>query len=220
MHMQIMKIPRRSCLCWLCLPSLAMPQTANRQGGSKPHHTIVPLPEEWPKKHFEEPWEVISGDPDKAGAPFVIRMYNLENQVAPPHWHPEDEHLTIVKGSWYVGDGETFDRAALREMNDGDYVLVPKTMPHFGWAKTALAVQIHGIGPFKINLVDPWMLLTDPNAASRFKYRLNDRVRSSRGEGVVRFGFSSDKNRVTQYYVERADGSQFAEFEEELAKVR
>ena len=56
--------------------------------------------------------------------------------------------------------------------------------------------------------------------SSRFKYKLKDRVGSRRGEGVVLFGFSSDKNRVTQYVVKRDDGSVFAEFEEELTNVR
>jgi hypothetical protein len=218
------------------LPStLCMSQTAETQQASKPHHTIVPLPQgglthERMLKLLERGFEILSGDPDKAGAPFVIRIYNLENQVVGPHWHPEDEHLTIVKGTWSIGDGETFDRTALREMSAGDYVLVPKTMRHFGWAKTEVIVQIHGIGPFQVIPVDPWIFLadpndpgpfkTDPNAASRFKYRLKDRVRSRRGEGVVLFGFSSDKNRITQYVVKRDDGSSFAEFEEELTKVR
>ena len=180
----------------------------------------MPLTQEGALKSRTRGFEIISGDPDKAGAPFVIRIYNVENQIIVPHWHPEDEHLTVVKGTWHIGDGETFDRTALREMNAGDYVLVPKTMRHFGWAKTAVVVQIHGIGPFKINPVDPWMFLWDPKAAARFKFKLKDRVRSTRVEGVVTFGASSDKNRVTQYFVQRDDGSVFAEFEEELAKVR
>jgi hypothetical protein len=94
-----------------------MPQTANRQGTSEAHHTIVPLKQEgldWLLKNLDRGFEVVSGDPDKAGAPFVIRIQNVENQVVPPHWHLEDEHLT-VKGTWSIGDGETFDRSALRE---------------------------------------------------------------------------------------------------------
>lgn len=222
MHIQLRLIVSVLAL----LPStLCMSQTAETQRASTPHHTIVPLPQEGLTqermlKLLERGFEVLSGDPDKAGAPFVIRIYNLENQIVVPHWHPEDEHLTIVKGTWSIGDGETFDRTALREMSAGDYVLVPKTMRHFGWAKTEVITQIHGIGPFKIIPVDPWVFLTDPNAASRFKYRLKDRVRSRRGEGVVLFGFSSDKNRITQFVVKRDDGSAFAEFEEELTKVR
>ena len=197
------------------------PQTSDRLQTAPPHHTIVPLPNFWEgaPKTLERGFEIVSGDPNKAGAPFVIRIYNLENQVILPHWHPEDEHLTVIKGTWYIGDGERFDRNAMREMNVGDYVQVPKTMRHFGWAKTPVVVQIHGIGPFKINLADRWMFLADPNAAGAFKYRLKDRVRSNRGEGVVVSGASSDKNRITQYWVQRDDGSVFAEFEAELTKI-
>jgi hypothetical protein len=232
MHIQLRLIVSVLAL----LPSsLCMSQTAEAQRASKPHHTIVPLPQEGLTqerllKLLGRGFEILSGDPDKAGAPFVIRIYNIENQIVVPHWHPEDEHLTVVKGTWSIGGGETFDRTALREMSAGDYVLVPKTMRHFGWAKTEVITQIHGIGPFKINPVDPWIFLTDPNApgpfktdpnaASRFKYKLKDRVASRRGEGGVLFGFSSDKNRVTQYIVRRDDGTVFAEFEEELTTVR
>jgi hypothetical protein len=93
-------------------------------------------------------------------------------------------------------------------------------MRHFGWVKTPLVVQIHGIGPFKINPVDPWVSLLDPKATGRFKYALKDRVRSKLGQGVVQLGFSSDKNRITQYLVKRDDGTLFADFEEELTKDR
>jgi hypothetical protein len=203
----------------LLRPCPAMCQAAHPQGPPNSQHSIVPLTQEGALKSRERGFEVVSGDPDKAGAPFVIRIYNVENQIIPPHYHPEDEHLTVVKGSWSIGDGDTFDKNALHEMNVGDYVEVPKTMRHFGWAKTAVVVQIHGIGPFKQINVDPWMFLSDSNAASKFKYKLHDRVRSKRGEGVVMFGVTSEKNRITQYIVQRHDGSVFAEFEEELAKV-
>jgi hypothetical protein len=62
----------------LLSPSLSMSQTANRQEASKPHHTIVPLQQEGLTverilKLSERGFEIVSGDPDKAGAPFVIR---------------------------------------------------------------------------------------------------------------------------------------------------
>ena len=69
------------------LPSfLCMSQTAEAQQASKPHHTIIPLPQERLTKEqrlklSERGFEVLSGDPDKAGAPFVIRIYNVENQI-------------------------------------------------------------------------------------------------------------------------------------------
>jgi quercetin dioxygenase-like cupin family protein len=86
----------------------AAPSThAQAQQTAPLHHTIVPLTEEGVLKGMQRGFEIVSGDPDKADAPFVIRIYNVENQVIPPHWHPEDEHLTVVKGTWAIGRGDT-----------------------------------------------------------------------------------------------------------------
>ena len=202
-------------------PSSDPPETSDRLQTAPPHHTIVPLPDFWEgaQRSRERNFEIVSGDPTKAGAPYVIRLYNVENQVIAPHWHPEDEHLTVINGTWAIGEGDTFDKNAVREMGVGDYVEVPKTMHHFGWAKTPVVVQVHGIGPFKQINVDPWVFLSDSTSVPTFKFRLRDRVRSQRGEGVVVFGHSSDKNRITQYFVQRDDGSVFAEFEAELTKI-
>jgi hypothetical protein len=193
------------------------------QSSTEPHHKIVPLPrsrEELNKtmKALTE-WEVVSGEPDKPGAPFVIRIYNVENQIVPPHWHPGDEHIALVKGTWNIAEGDRFNRSALREVNVGDYVFVPKEMRHFAWSKDLTIVQIHGIGPFKIILADPWTLLSDSQAMPHFKFKLNDRVRSKRGEGAVVFGTFSEKNRITEYFVEKQNGDVFAELEAELQKL-
>jgi hypothetical protein len=93
-------------------------------------------------------------------------------------------------------------------------------MRHFVWSKGATVGQIHGIGPFKTNLADAWRFLPDEKAAPHFKFKLNDRVRSERGEGVVVFGAYSEKNKIKQYYVLKKEGEAFAEFEEKLEKMR
>src|ERR1044072_6662133 len=84
---------------------------------------------------------VVYGDPSKPGAPFVLRLTNRANQIVPVHWHPEDENITVIQGTWYLGSGDKFDRKALREMNVGDYAWMPKKMRHFGWAKTDIILQ-------------------------------------------------------------------------------
>jgi hypothetical protein len=55
----------------------------------------------------------VSGNPDKPGAQYVIRIPNDANQIVLPHWHPEDENIVVVKGAWYMGMGDKFDRSAL-----------------------------------------------------------------------------------------------------------
>jgi hypothetical protein len=197
-----------------------------QQGGSsgeiaQPHHMIVPLSSRGLSG-------VVSGDPTKPGAQYVIRMYNDANFIVLPHWHPEDEHITVVKGSWYLGTGDTFERNAMRELNVGDYALVPKQMAHFAWSKNDTIILIHGIGPFQQTntdaqqslsgwTIDPQKgLMRDPRSASYFKFKLNDRVRSDRGEGVIAYGQHSEKNKVTQYTVQEDDGTRFFETEEHL----
>ena len=97
---------------------------------------------------------VLSGDPEKAG-PFVLRIKSPAGSKVPPHWHPTDEHLTVVSGNFAMGMGDTFDAKALKSVPPGSYVLLPREMRHFAFSKTATVVQVHGMGPFQINFVNP-----------------------------------------------------------------
>ena len=215
---------KKSLVCMLALlvslPGAVTAQVSDKHADDKTHHLIVPLVRDGkPTVRGMNKYEVISGNPEVPGAPFVIRMHNYDNQVLPPHWHPEDEHIVVIKGTWYIAAGDTWDRSAMREVNVGDYLYFPKQMRHFGIAKGELIIQVHGIGPFKTILADPWMYLSDPKAAAHFKFKEGERVRSSRGEGIIRVGVFSEKNKITQYGVETHDGDGFFEFEAELERV-
>jgi hypothetical protein len=75
---------------------LAVGQTAGKpEEDAKPHHTVIPLT-------TCNRGGVVSGDPNKPGAAFVIRIAHQANQVIVPHFHPEDEHIVVVKerGTW------------------------------------------------------------------------------------------------------------------------
>ncbi len=63
--------------------------------------------------------------------------------------------MTVLKGTFLVGMGESFDESKLQTMNTGNFVAVPKEMRHFAMAKGETIVQVHGTGPFKVNWVDP-----------------------------------------------------------------
>lgn len=102
-------------------------------------------------------WEltVVSGDPDKEGEPFVIRLHGKDGAKVPAHWHPTDENVTTLKGIFLVGLGEKYDEAQLQPMGVGSFAMMPKEMRHFGRAKGDTVVQVHGTGPFKVNWVNP-----------------------------------------------------------------
>jgi quercetin dioxygenase-like cupin family protein len=102
-------------------------------------------------------WEiaVVSGNPEMEGAPFTIRFRGEDGAIVPPHWHPTDENITVLQGAFLVGVGEKFDESQLKPMNIGSFMTMPKEMRHFARAKGETVIQAHGIGPFKVNWVNP-----------------------------------------------------------------
>lgn len=92
---------------------------------------------------------VLSGSPSTEGSPFVVRIKMADGAKVPPHWHPIDEHLAVVSGTFHMGIGETFDESTAKAMTVGSYGIMPKDVRHFAWASGETVVQVHGIGPFK-----------------------------------------------------------------------
>jgi len=97
----------------------------------------------------------VSGDPSAEGAPFVLRIRCADGIKVPAHWHPTDENLTVLKGTFLVAMGETYDETKLQPMNVGNFATMPKEMRHFALCKGETIVQIHAMGPFKVNCVNP-----------------------------------------------------------------
>ena len=97
----------------------------------------------------------VSGDSSVEGASFVLRIRCVDGAKIPAHWHPTDENVTVLKGTFLVGMGETFDETKLQTMNVGNFLTMPKEMRHFGGCKGETIVQVHGMGPFKVNWVNP-----------------------------------------------------------------
>jgi hypothetical protein len=105
----------------------------------------------------------LEGDPSKDGR-FTIRAKFPDGYRVPPHWHPTDERIVVVQGTFGMGLGERFDTAAGRELPVGSYAVTPKAVRHFVWAKGETVIQVFGTGPFEINYVNP---ADDPRKASK-----------------------------------------------------
>ena len=99
---------------------------------------------------------VLQGDPSVVGAIFTVRLRFPSGYVIPPHWHPTDEHVTVLRGTFLVGLGDTFDRHAfLPALRRGDFITAPANANHFAQAKGSTEVQVHAIGPFQMTYVHP-----------------------------------------------------------------
>lgn len=97
---------------------------------------------------------VIHGDPGSTGD-YTLRLEFPDGYEFPAHWHPGAEHVTVLSGVFRLGMGGTPDASAVREYQAGDFLYIPGRMPHFGGARGATVIQLHGIGPFAINLGSP-----------------------------------------------------------------
>ena len=97
---------------------------------------------------------VIAGDPGAKGALFVLRLKMPPGYRVARHWHPSDEHVTVIEGDLTLdmGDGAQKHSATF---GPGDYVLLPTKMQHAASSKAGNVVQIHGTGPFELIYVDP-----------------------------------------------------------------
>ena len=97
---------------------------------------------------------VLQGDPSK-DEPFVIRAVFPVNYKIPAHWHPTTENITVLKGSLYMGAGEKLDEANATLIKTGGYASAPAKSPHYAFTKEGCIVQIHAMGPFVINYINP-----------------------------------------------------------------
>jgi anti-sigma factor ChrR (cupin superfamily) len=106
----------------------------------------------------------VHGNCDKPGAPCVFQLRFAAGGKIPAHWHPVDENVTVISGTFMAGMGDSYDESKMMSLPPGTYVLMPRRMHHFAGTKDGALVQVHGVGPFKINYVNP---ADDPSKAAK-----------------------------------------------------
>lgn len=97
---------------------------------------------------------VTHGDPAVADEPYTLRLLFPDGYAFPPHWHPRAENVTVLEGTFRLAMGRSFDESKLKTYEVGDYLYIWAEQPHFGKVKGRTVVQLHGIGPFAINVVE------------------------------------------------------------------
>jgi quercetin dioxygenase-like cupin family protein len=160
--------------------------------------------------------EVLSGDPEAVGKPFVIRIRELPGSIVPPHTHPVDENITVVQGTWYFGTGPEMDRKAMRALPAGSYAFAPAGTTMFGYAPHGAIVQVHGIGPFHIFWKHGSHSLADADAAKIFRFHKGDTIRAPLGTGRILDGYASGP--YIEYEVQAADGKLFMAEEKDIQR--
>lgn len=97
---------------------------------------------------------IIEGDPSKAEF-FAMRLRLPDGYRIPPHWHPVHERVTVISGTFHLGQGETFDAKAAQPLGAGSYFTMPPEMRHFAHAEGDTIIQLNSVGPWQIRYVKP-----------------------------------------------------------------
>ena len=144
----------------LAVATLLMPVFALAQG----HVIVTPDQLTWKSLIPGVEVSVVSGDPDRKGGLYVIRIRTKGEVRVPPHWHPTDEHVTVLAGSFWMGHGDNYDASRLTELKSGAHSLVPARLPHFGLHSVGNVIEVYGEAPFVYTFVNPE---DDPNRAKK-----------------------------------------------------
>ncbi|MBI3288257.1 MAG: cupin domain-containing protein [Elusimicrobia bacterium] len=138
--------------------SFASGRASDKAAHDAVHVTALPSTIEWKPGPASLPpgaqVAMLEGDLSKPGY-FAVRLKLPAGYKVPAHFHPVQERVTVIEGSFYLGRGEKFDEASLTEYPAGAYISMPKGMRHFAMAKGECIIQLSTIGPWGITYVNP-----------------------------------------------------------------
>ena len=71
------------------------------------------------------------------------------------HTHPEDELVTVIEGTWYLGEGKKFNDTSLKGYSAGSFIVIPAGRPHFVASKESTVIlQLNGNGKFHTDFLE------------------------------------------------------------------
>lgn len=89
---------------------------------------------------------MLYGDPSQPG-PYIFRAKMASGYKLPPHRHPDERIVTILKGIYWSGVGERYDPMKMNEFQAGAFYITRANVPHYAWARTEVIIQEQGMGP-------------------------------------------------------------------------
>lgn len=96
----------------------------------------------------------LLGDSGQGGA-WIDRVKIPAGNRVLAHTHPHDEVVTVIEGTWYLGEGTKFDPTKLKGYPAGSFINIPAGVPHFVAAiDGAVIVQLNGNGKFHTDYIE------------------------------------------------------------------
>ena len=152
-HRYAVATTSRVTLLLAAILALATPPTHAQDTVGNVFHDGESLP--WSELNNGVRMLSLYGDPAVAGEQFAFRLEVHPGFAMGPHTHPVTEHMTVLSGRFFVGLGETMDRSAAKGYGPGSYIAIAADAPVYMWAEEVTVVQVHGVGPFTTEFVEP-----------------------------------------------------------------
>lgn len=96
----------------------------------------------------------LLGDSGQGGT-WIDRVKIPGGGRVPAHTHPQDELVTVMEGTWYLGEGEKYDPARLKGYPAGSFIVIPHGVPHFVAATDGpVIVQLSDVGKFETDFLE------------------------------------------------------------------
>ena len=96
---------------------------------------------------------LVRGDPRKPG-PFTVRFRLRNGFAVPPHFHPVDEHQTLISGRIGHGMGDAVDLESVKWLRPGQSITLPANAHHYVRTRGRTLVEVSAVGPFVVTYVN------------------------------------------------------------------
>ena len=148
---QIMSAARPTIVATVLALALRIPAGASAEA-TRPVTALAPQDIQWftPSYYTDGRQRAyLLGDSSKGGG-WIDRVKIPGGSRVLAHAHPDDEVVTVIEGTWYLGLGEKFDEAKLKAYPAGSFIVIPAHVPHFlATREGPVIVQASGDGVFR-----------------------------------------------------------------------
>ena len=134
-----------------------IPQAYAQDSHPGAHTMVTPSELQWKDAAGLPPGtqlSVVEGPMNEA-VPFTVRIKFPAGAKVPAHWHPAIEHVTVVSGTLNMGVGDKFDESKAMRLPVGSISIMQPKTTHFAFFNEETILQVHGVGPWAINYVNP-----------------------------------------------------------------
>ena len=98
---------------------------------------------------------IVEGDPAKPGI-YIIQVKFPPGVMSKPHIHGETRYATVLKGTWWTGEGQVWDPSKTVPLKPGSFMKHPAGTYHYDGAKDEeVILQLMGMGPSTTTRLKP-----------------------------------------------------------------